>query len=77
MAQTYEEVAKPALALPAESRAKLAEELLESLDAPAQARIDALWAAVAERRSKEIEVGEVKPIPGDQVLRELRSRAKP
>jgi len=47
--------------------------LLKSLN-PSQAEIDELWAAEAERRVAEIENGKVKPIPGEQVFRELRER---
>jgi putative addiction module component (TIGR02574 family) len=73
---TYEEIISAALSLPPGARAMLAEHLLKSLDAEDQGRIDSLWAAEAERRIKEIEDGIVTPIPGDQVMRRLRSRNK-
>jgi putative addiction module component (TIGR02574 family) len=73
---TYEEIISAALSLPPGARAMLAEHLLKSLDAEDQERIDSLWAAEAERRIKEIEDGIVTPIPGDQVMRRLRSRNK-
>lgn len=71
---TYEEIISAALALPPDTRAMLAEHLLESLDVEDQKRIDALWAAEAERRDKEIEDGVVTPIPGEEVMNRLRSR---
>ena len=39
--------------------------------------IDALWAAEAERRAREIEEGIVEAIPGEEVMQRLRSRYKP
>lgn len=71
---TYDEIFGAALALPPGLRAMLAEHLLKSLDAEQQAEIDALWGQEAEKRIQSIEQGEVAPIPGKQVLRELRSR---
>jgi putative addiction module component (TIGR02574 family) len=73
---TYEEIMSAALALPASARAMLAEHLMESLDAEDQEQIDALWAAEAERRAKELEDGTVKAIPGEEVMNRLRSRYK-
>jgi putative addiction module component (TIGR02574 family) len=71
---TYEEIISAALALPPDTRAMLAEHLLESLDAEDQKRIDELWAVEAERRDKEIEDGVVAPIPGEEVMNRLRAR---
>jgi putative addiction module component (TIGR02574 family) len=68
-----EELIKEAVSLPIELRARLVDELLKSLN-PSQAEIDELWTAEAERRVGEIESGKVKPIPGEQVFRELRER---
>jgi putative addiction module component (TIGR02574 family) len=73
---SYEEIENAALALPAEARSLLAEHLLESLGAEEQQIIDALWAAEAERRIKEIENGTVAAIPGEEVMQRLRSRYK-
>ena len=71
---TYEEIISAALALPPDTRAMLAEHLLEGLDAEDQKRIDELWAVEAERRDKEIEDGVVTPIPGEKVMNRLRAR---
>ena len=65
-----------ALALPPKEREMLAEQLMETLDAEEQARIDALWAEEAARRDKEIEDGIVKPIPGEEVMNRMRARYK-
>jgi putative addiction module component (TIGR02574 family) len=76
MADTYDEIMSGALSLPAGARAMLAEHLLESLDAPHQKEIDALWAEEVQRRVQELEAGTVELIPGEQVLTTLRSRAR-
>jgi len=68
-----DELIKEAMSLPVELRARLVDELLKSLN-PSQAEIDELWAAEAERRVEEIQSGKVKPIPGEQVFKELRER---
>jgi len=67
-------VAQEALALSAEDKVKLAEELLASLDSPEQREIDAAWAAEAERRIAEYEAGRSKAVNADEVFRELRKR---
>ena len=73
----YEEIMSAALALPADSRAMLAEELLESLAADEQERINALWVEEAERRDRELEDGTVNALPGEEVMNRLRVRLKP
>ena len=73
----YEEIMSAALALPADSRAMLAEELLESLAADEQERINELWVEEAERRDRELEDGTVKALPGEEVMNRLRVRLKP
>lgn len=73
---SYEEIISAALALPPSARAMLVEHLMESLDAEDQERIDAVWAEEAKRRNQEIENGIVKPIPGEEVMKRLRSRYK-
>lgn len=76
MSSSYEELFEAVLALPAGSRAMLAEHLLESLDDPDQKTRDAIWAQQAERRAAEIETGRVAALPGDEVMKDLRSRLK-
>ena len=51
----------------------LAEHLLDSLNGEDQKRIDALWAAEAERRDQEIEDGTVTAIPGEEVMDRMRA----
>jgi putative addiction module component (TIGR02574 family) len=74
MSANFDEILSAALSLPPDTRAMLAEHLLESLDTDDQKRIDALWAEEAGRRDKEIEDGLVTPIPGEEVMNRLRAR---
>ncbi|MET0502840.1 MAG: addiction module protein, partial [Candidatus Binatia bacterium] len=50
MIRNSAKVVSDALSLPPRSRAKLAEQLLESLDDPKQKEIDRLWADEVEDR---------------------------
>jgi putative addiction module component (TIGR02574 family) len=73
MAATVEELAEQALSLPPESRARLADLLVESLNADDLSRLDQLWLAEAKRRRDDIRSGRVRPIPGDEALRQVRN----
>ncbi|MGH9800219.1 MAG: addiction module protein [Blastocatellia bacterium] len=73
---TYEQIIGLALSLPPGARAMLANQLLESLDAPNQSEIDSLWAIEAEKRLKEIAEGSVTTIPSEKVFNQLLARNK-
>jgi len=62
-----------AISLPIEIRLQLVEKLLKSLN-PSHKDIDQLWAIETERRVAEVEKGEVKTVPGEEVFRRLHSR---
>lgn len=66
---TTEDIISAALSLPAETRVKLAERLLDSLQQTSRQEIDQAWALEAERRLDEYEEGKVATIPADHVLR--------
>lgn len=53
-------------------RARLAEKLLLSLDAPSEEENLLLWVAEAERRLRSLRAGKAREIPGDDVLRRAR-----
>ena len=72
MSTTLEQLAEQAMNLPGESRARLADLLVESLDADALTEIDRLWLSEAKRRRDEVRSGKVKAIPGDEALRSVR-----
>lgn len=73
MATNVDRLAEQAMKLPGESRARLADLLVESLDAEELGRIDRLWLAEAKRRRDEVRAGHVKTIPGDEARRKVRS----
>jgi hypothetical protein len=72
MSTTVEQLAEQAMNLPGESRARLADLLVESLNADAITDIDRLWLTEAKRRRDEVRTGKVKTIPGDEALRSVR-----
>jgi putative addiction module component (TIGR02574 family) len=76
MPVTPEELAEKAMEMPTESRAQLAELLVESLDPAELAGIERKWAAEAKRRRDEVRSGAVKSIPADEVAREVRESLK-
>jgi hypothetical protein len=76
MSTTIEQLAEQAMNLPAESRAKLADLLVESLDADELGRIEQMWVTEAKRRRDEVRSGKVKSIPGDVGLRKVRDTLK-
>ena len=72
MSLTLDQLADEAMQLPSASRALLAERIVESLDLTETDEIQRLWAAEAIRRRDEVRSGRVQPIPGDEVLAEVR-----
>lgn len=72
MAITWEQLAEEAMALPTESRARLADRLVESLDVDDLGPIDRLWATEARRRRDEVRTGRVQTINGEDALRKVR-----
>ncbi|RLE25774.1 MAG: addiction module antitoxin RelB [Acidobacteria bacterium] len=55
--------------LPLDKRAELAARLLKSLDDLSDQEAEILWAAEAERRLHDLQNGQAKSIPADEVLR--------
>lgn len=76
MAITVERLAEQALKLSGEARARLADLLVESLDATDLGRVEQLWVSEASRRRDEIRSSQVKPIPGEEALRKARTALK-
>ncbi len=60
------------MTLPGESRARLADLLVESLDANDLTQIDRLWLSEAKRRRDEVRAGDVETVPGEEALRSVR-----
>ena len=62
-----------ALGLPPEDRAKLAQKLLLSLENLSEEESKQEWLNEAERRARELDLGEVQPISADEVRRKARA----
>ena len=74
MSTLNENLLREVMSLPSHLRTKLIEELIKSLNVPIQREFDDGWVNEAERRIKEINSGEVSPISGEIVFKEIRSR---
>ena len=63
-----QEITASALNLPPKSRARLAAQLLESIDSQQQRRVDAIWAREVEARLDAYEAGDKKTVAFADVL---------
>lgn len=72
MPTLVEELSARAKTLSAKDRARLAEELLESLDQEPEAEVEAAWDREIERRVAEVESGSVKLISAEEVHAEAQ-----
>jgi putative addiction module component (TIGR02574 family) len=61
-----------ALRLPPEERAKLAQKLLLSLETLSEEELEQAWLVEADRRARELDHGEVQPVPAEEVRRKAR-----
>lgn len=75
MARRLEELFEEAVQLSDNDRAELAGMLLDSLEGEPDPDVEAAWAEEIERRVRQIDSGEVKLIPWQQVRAELFNRA--
>jgi putative addiction module component (TIGR02574 family) len=64
---------REALKLPAEDRARLARDLLDSLDELSGEELDRLWLQEANQRAAQIDAGEVKLLSAEEVDRKARA----
>jgi putative addiction module component (TIGR02574 family) len=67
------ELLKSALALPAETRAALADSLLESLDTKVDEDVEQAWQEEIQTRLQEIDRGAAKLVAWPDALRRLRA----
>jgi putative addiction module component (TIGR02574 family) len=67
-------IVEDVLSLPTDQRLALVNRILESLNVPTQPEIEELWAQEAEKRVAQVESGQVKPVPGEEVFRKIRER---
>jgi putative addiction module component (TIGR02574 family) len=71
---TKNAILEAALKLPPKQRGKLASQLFESLDGPADPDAPALWAAEIKRRVAEVRAGKAKFVDGDKLLARLKRK---
>ena len=71
-----EDVLTIVLGLPAEERAKLAQELLCSLDQPAENGASEAWLEEIERRARELDDGSVEAIDWDVARQRIADRLR-
>ena len=76
METSLKKIVSEALSLPTNSRAFLADKLLESLDFEDNFEVSDEWIDEAKRRARELDQGKVRPIPGKQSLSYLRKKAR-
>ena len=71
MAMNDEQLEAAIMKLDLDARARLAEKLQLSLDAPSDKENLRLWMAEAERRFKDLREGRAKEIPAEEVFRRV------
>ena len=71
MADLVSELTERAKALPPEERARLAEELLATLD-PGDDDVEVAWDAEIRKRVAEVENGTVQLVPADEAFARVR-----
>ena len=74
MSKGNDRVIEEALSLPADLRLALIEQLLISLNLPVDDEIERLWAEEAERRVSQIEKGEARLVPAEEVFERIRAK---
>ncbi len=65
-----------ALALPADERLALANQLIDSVEGPEDPEWTAAWAKELDRRVKELDSGAAKPIPWEKVKADIQARLR-
>lgn len=73
MSPELDEILKKAMSLPPDAREALATSLFESLDETVDENVDPAWQAEISKRMQEIESGEIKSIPWEDVQKKGRS----
>jgi putative addiction module component (TIGR02574 family) len=77
MSLTEEEILSAAMSLPPEAKARVAEKLVNSVDADEQAEIDALLVVEVRRRLRDLEEGRAHTIPAEDVFKSIEARRRP
>jgi putative addiction module component (TIGR02574 family) len=69
---TLEQIVEEAQHLPADVVAELVDRILAARHGGIDSNVEAAWKTEAHRRAKEIETGQVKGIPAEELLARLR-----
>lgn len=72
MSAIFEELSSKAMSLSPLERARLADLMVESLDAAPLTEVDQAWINLAQRRADEIRAGTAKTYSAEEVLNEAR-----
>ena len=72
MTDKTQAILEQALKLSPTERADVAEQLIASLDEAPDADVEKAWQEEVQRRLQQVELGEVKTIPWEEVQRRLR-----
>lgn len=75
--RSIEQLTEEILSLSNESRALLADKLVESLEFSTDSAIQAVWVTEARRRRDEVREGSIQPIPGEDALAQVRRLIEP
>ncbi len=76
MSALFDELEKQARLLTPQEKATLARILIEELDPSPDGQVEELWIAEAQTRYQAYLNGEIKSVPGNEVMSRARSRLK-
>ena len=76
MKSSHKKICEEALRLPAEARAALAGQLLESLDDSVDEDVEAAWSKAILRRIDELDKGKVKAVSWSVARRQILGRSR-
>jgi putative addiction module component (TIGR02574 family) len=74
MSTNADSILGTALALPPDERARIAAELIASLDEGNDADVETAWAAEIERRIAQVEAGEAETVSWEEARARIRSK---
>lgn len=76
MSALFDEIEKQARLLTSQEKATLARILIDELDPASDSQVEQLWIAESQSRYAAYLKGELKSLPGDEVMSRARSRLK-
>jgi putative addiction module component (TIGR02574 family) len=76
MARAVAEIEREIRGLKPDEQERLLRALVEELDGPPDAGVEQAWLDEAQRRSRELDSGVLKPIPAEEVLAKARAELK-